>query len=383
MEYTVTERFEPLYKRDTTGSVREWRMEVGAMSNGNAAHRSIAGLKDGNVVTSEWKKANAKNVGRSNQTNSLEQARMEVMALYEKQRGKGYFASLDAIDTFEKFKPMLAHDYHEYPLTLASLKYFSQPKLDGIRCIARRDGLWTRAGKPILATPHVYEALAPHFALYPDAIFDGELYNHELKDDFNKITSMVRKTKPTDDDITESASLVQYHIYDYLQREGDTSAFIDRQSELNGLADFFLDNDTIQFVETVLVQSHEELDELYGEYLERGFEGQMVRDGTSAYANKRTKYLLKRKEFLTAEFPVSDMLEGQGNWSGYIKRFALTLADGREFGAGVRGNQATLRKLFEAGAVPDWATLRYFTPTPDGVPRFPVVVDWGWGARDD
>jgi hypothetical protein len=32
---------------------------------------------------------------------------------------------------------------------------------------------------------------------------------------------------------------------------------------------------------------------------------------------------------------------------------------------------------------PDWVTLRYFTPTPDGIPRFPVVIDWGKGKRLD
>ena len=89
------------------------------------------------------------------------------------------------------------------------------------------------------------------------------------------------------------------------------------------------------------------------------------------------------KEFITEEFEVVSMEEGQGNWSGHTKRFILRLADGREVGAGVRGNQDQLSKLWESQETPSWATLRYFDLTPDGIPRFPVVIDYGVGERDD
>jgi len=105
------------------------------------------------------------------------------------------------------------------------------------------------------------------------------------------------------------------------------------------------------------------------------------------YEMKRSKSLLKRKEFITEEYDVIQVLEGQGNWSGYAKRFILRDKDGNEFGAGVRGNQAQLKELWEkrnaAEGMPCWATLRYFELTPDGIPRFPVVIDYGWGHRED
>ena len=93
--------------------------------------------------------------------------------------------------------------------------------------------------------------------------------------------------------------------------------------------------------------------------------------------------MLKYKEFLTDEFRVINVEEGEGNWSGHIKTFNCISTDGTEFGAGVRGTQNVLKELFESNQKPDWATVRYFTPTPDGVPRFPVVVDWGFGDRSD
>ena len=103
----------------------------------------------------------------------------------------------------------------------------------------------------------------------------------------------------------------------------------------------------------------------------------------SFYENKRSKSLIKRKEFLDAEFKVIRIEEGVGNWAGYIKRFVLELPDGRVFASNVRGTQKILKDLLESNETPDWATCRYFTPTPDGIPRFPVVTDWGKGQRND
>lgn len=366
-----------LFKRDTTGKVRVWWFETG--TNGTQwAWRANSGIQDGKIVTSEWKFVDEKNVGRANATTLETQASNEAHAEYNKKRDRGYFEKVTEVDTFEKFKPMLAHSFEDYTLDFAKHNYYSQPKLDGIRCIARRDGLWSRAGKPIIAVPHIQEYLQVFFDQYPDAVLDGELYNHELKDDFNKITSMVRKSKPTADDIAESAGLVQYHVYDCVVIGSVNRRFEERYNFMvsQGFAA------PVCYVPTRAVRNQDCVDALYGEYLEAGYEGQMVRLD-AAYENKRSKYLLKRKEFITDEFRVVSMEEGQGNWAGYVKRFVVQMNNGTVFGAGVRGNQATLKALWESDKMPNWVTVRYFTPTPDGIPRFPVVVDWGFGQRED
>ena len=36
-----------------------------------------------------------------------------------------------------------------------------------------------------------------------------------------------------------------------------------------------------------------------------------------------------------------------------------------------------------AKGMPNWATCRFFELTPDGVPRFPVIIDYGHGSRED
>lgn len=366
-----------IFKRDSKGAVRIWWFETGYNDQGQWAWRTVSGLQDGKRVTSEWKFVEQKNVGKSNETSLSEQAYAEAHAERAKKLERGYFEHLTDIDTFEKIKPMLAAKYEDVTLDFEANEYYTQPKLDGIRCIARKDGLWSRAGKEIVAVPHIMAELKVLFDKYPDAILDGELYNHQLRDDFNKITSLVRKTKPTQADIEEAKELVQYHVYDVIhlgdKKFSDRIAWFDSQGFTG----------TVQGVETRRVLNQEQVDRNYGDDLEDGYEGQMIRVNEVYQQNKRSKFLLKRKEFLTDEFKVVGVEEGKGNWSGHIKRFILELPNGTQFGAGVRGTQEVMKALFESNDQPTWATLRYFTPTPDGIPRFPVVVDWGVGKRED
>lgn len=367
-----------LYKRDTKGKIRQLTIQYGWDSDDIAATRSIAGLKDGKLVTSGWNESKAKNVGRANATTAYTQAIAEAMSIYDRRLEKEYFKDIKDIDSYEAFKPMLAGGYKdgvEFPI-------IAQPKLDGIRCIANKDGLWTRQAKPITSCPHIWEEIKPIFEKHPEYVFDGELYNHELKEDFNKITSLVRKLKSTEEDFAESKKLVQYHVYDMYDTSKPELEFSSRFFKFGMTLLSNKDNTSIRVVETIMVQSQESLDNLYGQWTEAGYEGQMVRYDMP-YENKRSKYLLKRKEFITDEFQVVTMLEGKGNWAGYTKHFVLSKPDGTHFGAGVRGTQEVLKKLWEDGKAPDWATLRYFNETPDGIPRFPVVIDYGFGERED
>ena len=365
----------PLYKRDSKGKVRVWRAEVG-VSGASCFWRTIAGLDDGKHVESGWKVVEQKNVGKANETSLEDQAVAEMMADFNKKAERGYFRLIGDIDKFDKIKPMLASKHEDAKYDFEKNTYYSQPKLDGIRCVARKDGLWSRSGKLLLSVPHISEELKALFVTNPDVILDGELYNHDLRENFNKITSLVRKTKPTPEDIEESKLLVDYHVYDVISHPGTFS----ERSDWFASQGF---NGSVQTVETTKVATPEVLDDIYGLYLEDGYEGQMVRTDSTYQQNKRSKGLIKRKEFLTDEYDVLRVEEGKGNWAGTIKRFVMQTENGQESGAGVRGSQELMGAMFESKEVPTWCTLRYFAPTPDGIPRFPVVIDWGMGQRND
>jgi ATP-dependent DNA ligase len=123
------------------------------------------------------------------------------------------------------------------------------------------------------------------------------------------------------------------------------------------------------------VKNKEELDERYSEYLTDGQEGQIIRvDGP--YENKRSKFLIKRKEFIDAEFKILGITEGKGNRSGMFGRAQCITDAGVKFEANARGNEQFYIDLFEnrekyRGKM---ATVRYQNMTPDGKPRFGVIV---------
>lgn len=378
MNFDVIVGRKRLYKRGAKGEIRVWFMEKGEQAADpqglECAHRVVSSVLHGKETRSGWTVCTPKNVGRSNETTSYQQAEAEIEAEYKKKLDRGYFEDVSAVDKVEFVKPMLAQDWMKRKGKVdVSEGVFAQPKLDGIRCIARADGLWTRAGKKIVACPHIEEAMAPIFARNPNMVFDGELYNHDLSEDFNAITSAVRKAKPSAADLEASARLIQYHIYDMVEED---TVFARRYSALVNM----LRQDphpSLAVVQTKKVETEKTLDELYGRWLQEGYEGQMIRLDRE-YENKRSATLLKRKEFLTDEFPVMAVHEGEGNWSGAIKRFTLALPTGVEFGAGVRGKYGDMQALFQGTRIPKWATVRFFTPTPDGIPRFPVVIDYGF-----
>lgn len=367
-----------LFKRDTKGKVRTWTIQVGWDSDDVAGIRTISGLVEGKKITSEWNYTEAKNVGRSNATTAKTQADAEALAQWTKNVEKDFFEDISKIDTFTAFKPMLAHDFTKTPVTSG----ITQPKLDGIRCIASAKGLFSRQFKEIVAVPHIAEALADFTANHPTVTLDGELYNHELKDNFQKITSLVRKTVNIGaDELAEAKELVQYHVYDMFDSANPDMTFMERYNWLQGNLKQADTGPSIVKVVTHIAETPEDIDMLYGSYTEQGYEGQMIRQNTP-YEFKRTKSLLKRKEFITEEYEVVEVHEGQGNWAGYAKRLTLKMSDGRTFSSGIRGSQVKLKELLENPDI-DWATCRYFELSNDGVPRFPVTIDYGKGQRED
>lgn len=352
-----------LYKRATTGKIVEWFIEVEKNK-----YRTTSGFTDGQKVTSLWTECFGKNVGKANATSNEEQALSEAKAIHKKRIEAGSFENIKDIDQPTFFKPMLAHDYHEHK---AKLKFplFCQPKLDGLRCIVKADGMWSRKGKPIISAPHIYEALLPFFEKNPDLVLDGELYCDKFANDFNKIISMARKSKPVKEDFEESKRYLKLFAYDLPSSDKN---FSDRYFEL---CDLDLPKSAVSLVDTRIVHDEQQLNDLYTEYMEQGYEGQMVRMD-APYENKRTKSLLKNKEFIEEEFTVLGMEEGIGNMSGKVSKLYFKTKEGKEFDAAVNGTWEYLAQLLKGkDLVGKDATVRFQNYTPDGKPRFGKVIE--------
>jgi DNA ligase-1 len=364
--------YDHIYKTDSKSKTRIWYME----QEGDK-YRTWDGSIDGKIKCSEWRVAEPTNVGRSNERNGIEQATFEIEAKYKTKLEKDYHTSIDSIDEGSHiFEVMLADKYKSNKFEVG----YAQPKLDGYRCIIDKNGMWSRSGKPFVSSPHIFNSLEHLFRDDPNMITDGELYNHILKDNFNEIQSLINTKSDkslTPEHFKKTRAIVQYHIYDLPSASG---IFSERLQKLNDIFMFEpINNDYIEMVETKMVSTEEQYDELHGIWLVDGYEGSMWRKN-DIYYNKRTKSLQKRKEFNDEEFEVVEIVEGAGNWSGVAKSVVCKNKQGKQFGAGIKGTREFCRTLLhEKHKV---VTVKYFQLTPDGIPRFGVATKFHGDKRE-
>jgi len=361
-------KLETIYKKTKTGATQEWTIEV----VGNK-YRTHSGQVGGQITTNEWTIVYGKNEGKLNETTDKEQAMKEAVAKRTKKLESGYFENVKDINKQQYFEPMLAAKWEDckdkvtYPI-------YSQAKLDGIRCVVTKDGMFSRNGKPILSAPHIIDSLRNLFLVNPDLIFDGELYCDKFANDFNKIVSLVKKTKPTDADLKESKKYIEYHIYDLPSSDKN---FVHRAYDLGILFETYLEmGKYCRIVQTYKVDSEEAVEELYGGYVEAGYEGQMLRiDGK--YENKRSKNLLKHKSFVDDEYTILDIVEGEGNRTGTAGYMVFETEDGKRFKSNVKGTWDETAEMLKSKKklIGKQATIKYFNLTPDGIPRFPYVIN--------
>jgi ATP-dependent DNA ligase len=363
-----------LYKRTSVGAVQEWTIEI----DGDK-YRTHSGQRGGVITTSAWTVCKGKNVGKSNETTPEEQSNRDAHAKWKKKTETGYFENLDSIDEVD-FKPMLAKKYEDQikyvEKALKGGTVFVQPKLDGIRCIARKEGLFTRTGKPHTNLAHVWEVLEPFFKVHPSMVLDGEIYADKLSDDFEKICSIARKAKPNAEERQISRENVQYWMYDAVDLN-KPAGFNERFHDACCLLTKVIGKTPyIQYVETYHVTDQAHMDDLYGQFNESGYEGQMIRLSESEYEQKRSKALLKRKEFIDEEFVIVDIEEGVGNRAGHAGKVVFRNENGTEFRTGLRGTYSYFKELLENknNYVGKKATVRYQNRTEDNVPRFGQMI---------
>ena len=272
-------------------------------------------------------------------------------------------------------KPMLAYKVDKKPVDWSENVYI-QPKLDGVRCVIQLDDkgnvyAYSRTGKPWLNIAHILEDLKPSFDLNPDMILDGELYNHDLRDNFEKIISLVRKQKPTDSDKLEAKELVQFHCYDYIE----TVMNKPYGYRMNQLADSDMYSDCIKYVETKYALTKDAANIIHQYNLNNGYEGSILRLD-KPYEQKRSYNLQKFKDFNDTEATIVGYEIGKGKREGTLGKFLMQDDDGIEFGCppGKGYNYAALTDILNN--IHDYigkrATFTYFERTQYGSYRHPM-----------
>lgn len=388
-----------LYKIGGRGQVLQWSIEVKKRGDSGVLVMEH-GQKDGKLVMDKEVVDKGKNLGQSNATTPIEQARLQAQARWKKQFDRYYRETIAEAETAAKAKskPMLAHKYLEKKEK--HLKHGEelalQPKLDGMRCIAsKEDGkvvLMSRGGKVIESVPHIAAALEP---LLEDGgvSFDGELYVHGM--DFEKIMSICRRGFKK---LHKEHETMEYHVYDIVDSQEFVTRVTKHFARIEGAK-----LKCVQVVDTHFDEYENgvySIEQHLAMYEEQGYEGVMVRKLNMPYEHKRSVQLLKLKSFKDEEFRIVGSEDGKagsskenifqtaictnndhmnpnndpGWWDGLSAREQNKLMkDGEVFGAPLIGSEGTLAGMWSRRGkyVGELATVVFQEKTKRGNPRFP------------
>lgn len=385
-----------LYKKTSTGKIQMWKIEVPNIEPHDHDHLepakiiTVYGQKDGKQQTATDIITEGKNRGKVNETTPFEQACAEAQSQWEKKVKKGYVERLEdaevgKIDTnmiTGGVNPMLAHSYDKQGHKITFPAYV-QPKLDGHRCIAIiQDGkatLWSRTRKPITGVPHIVKALEETYGKanlpYGDSpgytiVLDGELYNHSYREKFEELTSLIRQVNPK-----PGHEVVQYWVYDTVTDEPQSDRIAYLQEIANTYKELGVDSAPIVYVDTQLADNEDEMINIFGAYLNFGFEGLMVRNANGRYKHGRSYDLQKVKVFADAEYEIVDITEGRGKMAGRAMFHCVT-PEGKEFRVKMMGALDDLVHYLDHkdDYIGRELTVKYQKFSADGIPIFPVGV---------
>jgi len=263
----------------------------------------------------------------------------------------------------ETIKPMLCAQYNQ---EMDIFPCYAQPKLDGIRCIAKLSGskvlIYSRNGNP-LHLPHLSRELFGLFGELPATeFFDGELYVHGKS--FQEVQSLVKRAGHR---LQESIS---YCIYDRKTKNPELS-FVSRFCA-SGIA-----GKHIRKVETRFVKDQDEADQAHAYFVASGYEGTVYRVADCLYKEgKRSPDLLKRKDWQEDDFQVVNVTEGEGKNAGTAVFQCVSVANGKRFDVLSPGSYAEKKAYWgkRNQILGKLLSVKYQNLTDGGIPRFPVAL---------
>jgi len=299
------------------------------------------GLIDGKIVKSASTIVhNGKNLGKSNETTIITQSLLDGRSKYALKINKGYSTEMDpsgsiAQSVSNQFPfPMAVNTYSKYQHKLVYPLYI-QPKLDGIRMVAKRVGkkvvLKTRRLHDFPDFDFVINELEDLLSNEPELFIDGELYCHGMN--LQAISGLARSTSKS----TEDRKQLQYWIFDCFDIKNKNMTFEERYNKLQKI--FGHKKYTyLTLVETHKANNSAEGDKLFDDYIKRKYEGIIYKNSAAKYEfsflkEKRSMLFLKRKNAFDEEYIIEDFKEGtKGKDIGAVI-FVMKTPDGHTFSA--------------------------------------------------
>lgn len=347
---------EPIIETDKKGNKRIWKIEVEETPEKFGKIITTFGLIDGKQTVQEKIIEKGKNIGKKNETTAYAQALSEAKSLWTKKHDKKETMNV---------LPMLAHDYNKHSSKII-FPCFVQPKLDGVRMIAKRINnkikFYSRTGKQLYGLDHIEQEIFNYDLMSTNDIWDGELYSHEMT--FDEISGYCRNQKQS-----KEYKLPQFWVFDT----------ICEFPFKNRMPLFEAYNQNLKYVREVYCQECNDETEIHSflkEYEQDGYEGIMLRNKESLYeTNSRSYGLQKLKNFHDKEFEIVNVLEGKGVDKG-TGIFVCKTENNTEFNVKPEGERELRKSYFQNknNYIGKYLTVKYQELTKTGVPRFPVGI---------
>lgn len=250
-------------------------------------------------------------------------------------------------------KLMLAHNYTDQDV----IEWWMSEKLDGIRAYWDGSKFYTRTGKEI-TPPKDFLSGMPN-----DVVLDGELCCGRGK--FSETSSIVRKTKDVEKYKDDWLNKITYYVFD----TPNDKPFEVRQAQL--LKKIGNRYRNIEVVKQTKIYKNTNIQHELKKITNLGGEGLMLRKYDSMYEGKRSKSLLKVKEFHDMEVKIVGYKDGTGKYKGVLGSFECETKEGKRFNCGSGLSDGERERPPRVGK---FITVKYFELSKDGVPRFPVFL---------
>lgn len=357
-----------IYKKDTKGALRFLTIRVEGADL--VQESGILGTEN---PVEHRRVVKGKNIGKANETTPEQQAIKEAESKVKEKLRKDYFETKEEAETEELILPMLAQEWAKAGDGInwaAKNENYSQPKYDGMRCLAicgpgGTVNLISREGVDIMeahgnSMQHIVDELSQ---LTESIVLDGELYVHG--ENFEQNMQFVKSYK------AGKSERIKLVVYDQLVH---TDA--DFRTRWNDLYRFFNRYDMKSVVQSKihLLTGRKDLDHQHANNLNLGYEGTIVRKASGKYKiNGRSSDLIKFKDFKDIACKIVEIgpAKKRPTWARPVVEW-----NGKRFACSTKMSVAQREEMLtnKEEYIGKTAEVRYFEEYSSGVPRHPIMV---------
>jgi ATP-dependent DNA ligase len=265
----------------------------------------------------------------------------------------------------KSFEVMRAHKYAP-----CEGKYYMEPKLDGLRCIAIVKGesvkFYSRNGKEFTTVKHLEKSLLAQGVELGDRVFDGELKNGN----FNSSISAVKRDTPL-----KLKDLTRFYCWEMLPIYEFPKSPIPYEERRNRLMKYASSSDNFEIVSSYPTFDHHQRNDLYSHFLSQGHEGAIVKNPQGLYVPKRSKDWMKMKVVEDADLEVFELIEGEGKYQGMLGAAVVYFNGVRVFvGSGFSDEERRDFWNNPDQIMSKTIEIQYHEVTPDGSLRHPRFI---------